>query len=299
MDKLLKTIEESILSDDKEKLIKLISNTSTIGIDDETIINYLRKFGDENKTLAEGTININGSGGSGYYKPNISSIAGMYISQLSEIPVVKTGSVAYSGIYGSSDFFNDLGLLNIKKRQEVFSKFGFAYYDYLEMSPWKKYKKILFGHPDFKRVFDKTVFFDYKASTYFLGITNRKYHWGLNHHLCVDNRPDFLVTYCSETEKGIIDEAFPKGTIFVNDNEFQVCNTDYEMPMLEDVQSVKHINNLLLIGEEEGFWKEALANTCALAFVSLGIVDSFEEGKEDFEKIYRDRVVKNILKQSY
>lgn len=298
MDKLLKTIEESILSDDTEKLIKLINNTTTIGLDDDTIINYLRKFGVENKTLADGAININGSGGSGYFKPNISSIAGMYISQLSEIPVVKTGSVAYSGIYGSSDFFNDLGLLNPKKREEVFSKFGFAYYDYLEMSPWKKYKKILFGHPDFKRVFDRTVFLDYKASTYFLGIANKKYHWGLNYHLCVDNKPDFLVTYCTETEKGIIDEAIPKGTIFVNDNEFQVCDSDYEMPILEDVQSIKRVNNLLLSGEEEGFWKEALANTCALVFNSIGAVNSFEEGKEEFEKMYRDCVVKNILKQS-
>ena len=41
--------------------------------------------------------------------------------------------------------------------------------------------------------------------------------------------------------------------------------------------------------------KEALANTCALALVSLKLVGSFEEGTEVFEKIYRERVVKNIF----
>jgi hypothetical protein len=295
MDEFLDIVEKYIFDENENELIDIVNNTSAIGFDDSTIVNYLRRFGKKNKVLAEGAININGSGGSGYYKPNISSIAGIYISQLSEIPVVKTGSTAYSGIYGSSDFFRDLGMLDSAKRQQVFRDYGFAYYDYLEMSPWKKFKKVLYGHPDFKRVFDKTVFLDYKASTYFLGITNKKYHCGLNDYLCVDNRPDCLITYYSETDRGIVDEAVPNGTIFLNNKEFQVCNSEYAMPILESVQSIKRINKSLLCGEEDGFWKEALANTCALALVSLKLVGSFEEGTEVFEKIYRERVVKNIF----
>mgnify|MGYP004595523815 FL=1 len=271
MNEFFNLIEECVLDDNVDKLKDVIRNSSAIGIEDDVIVVFLKKFGNDNKLLAEGAININGSGGSGYYKPNISSIAGMYISQLTDVPVVKTGSVAYSGIYGSSNFFRDIGLLNPQKRRQMFEKYGFAYYDYLEMSPWKKYKKILFEHPDFKRVFDKTVFFDYKASTYFLGITNRRYHWGLNDYLDVDNKPDDLVTYCTETERGIIDEAFPKGIIYLNDKQFQVCKTDYIMPLLKDVQSIKRVNEALLCGEEGGFWKEALVNTCALAFVSLNL----------------------------
>ena len=295
MNEFFNLIEECVLDDNVDKLKDVIRNSSAIGIEDDVIVVFLKKFGNDNKLLAEGAININGSGGSGYYKPNISSIAGMYISQLTDVPVVKTGSVAYSGIYGSSNFFRDIGLLNPQKRRQMFEKYGFAYYDYLEMSPWKKYKKILFEHPDFKRVFDKTVFFDYKASTYFLGITNRRYHWGLNDYLDVDNKPDDLVTYCTETERGIIDEAFPKGIIYLNDKQFQVCKTDYIMPLLKDVQSIKRVNEALLCGEEGGFWKEALVNTCALAFVSLNLVRSFDEGREAFEKIYRERVVKKML----
>lgn len=296
MNRFFDNIKECILRNETGRLVELIGRTPMLGIDEKEIVDFLRTFGEHNKKNAEGAININGSGGTGFYKPNISSIAAMYISQGVSTPVIKTGSGAYSGIYGSSDFFRDLGLLDDSKRSQMLNHYGFAYYDYLEMSPWKRYKKILFEQKDFKNVFEKTVFFDYKASTYFLGISNARYHWSLNNNVNLDNEPDELFTYYSKVENSVIDEVYPGGTLYVNGEDFQVDNYGFgKVPIIKSIQDITKINTLLLMGEEIGFWKESLANTCALAFFSLKIVNSFEEGKELFEQLYKDCVVKKML----
>ena len=83
MDEFLDIVEKYIFDENENKLIDIVNNTSAIGFDDSTIVNYLRRFGKKNKVLAEGAININGSGGSGYIltfadcKPSFSMISYM------------------------------------------------------------------------------------------------------------------------------------------------------------------------------------------------------------------------------
>lgn len=289
----LEQLSNAIDNKNEDMAFELIkSNTGTyVTLDD--IITFSQKFDKNIKRRLQGSVNINGSGGSGIIKPNLSSITAMYIACISNIRIAKTGSVACTGKWGSSDFFKELGLLNERNREYVWDKYGFAYYDYLEVSPWKKYKSALSQNTYLGDIFKKVVFFEYPTSYYFLGISLPRYHDSLL-RLELVNRPDKLVTFYTESVNGIIDE-FAAGSIFVQKKK--MLQTLGILPSLNSTSDIKAINRDLVLGEGNTIWKECLENGCAIILKELGVVSSLDEGKDLFCKAWKDKVILNILKE--
>lgn len=293
MNEYLEKVREAILKKDKALVERLTAQYADAEVTPQEIVEFSRSFGTGLKAELRGSININGAGGSHIPKPNITSIAAMYLAAITGLRVVKTGSGAYSGLWGSSDFFRELGMLDPEKRNNCLQRYGFAYYDYLEISAWKEYKPIMLKNRALSRVFWEIVFFDYEADMYFLGISNPFSHTALAERLTLENRPRRMITYYTKTEQGCLDEAAP-GQLFVDNRLFYQTDSG-AVPPLQDLRELRTINRRLLAGQETGYWKECLKITCALCLLQLGRVSCMEEGMQSFERAYREKALKPLL----
>lgn len=54
MDEFLDIVEKYIFDENENKLIDIVNNTSAIGFDDSTIVNYLRRFGKRTRFWQKG-----------------------------------------------------------------------------------------------------------------------------------------------------------------------------------------------------------------------------------------------------
>lgn len=284
---------ELIETGEDNRILQLIEENKKTSISIDDIIAFSRESGCLIKEQLHGSVNINGSGGSGIIKPNLSSVTAMYVACVSDVRVVKTGSCAYTGKWGSTDFFRELGLLNSENRKRVLEKYGFAYYDYLEVSPWKRYKKAMYSNTDLNALFWKVVFFDYPASTYFLGISVPRYHASLN-QLWLENRPENLITFYTATTDRVIDEITP-GKVFLQTEKF--IDIPGNIPVLSNSNELRSINYKLINGEEEGVWKDCVSECCSIVLLKLHVTSSLEEGKELFDKAWKDRMLLKMLKE--
>ena len=293
MNEYLEKVREAILKKDRALVEQLTAQYADTEVTPQEIVEFSRSFGTQLKAELRVSININGAGGSHIPKPNITSIAAMYLAAITGMRVVKTGSGSYSGLWGSSDFFRELGMLNEEKRHACLQQYGFAYYDYLEISAWKEYKPIMLKNRSLSRVFWEIVFFEYEADTYFLGISNPFSHTALSERLTLENRPRRMITYYTQTKQGCLDEAAP-GQLFV-DNQLFYQTSSCSVPSLRNLRDLKEINRRLLIGQETGYWKECLKITCALCLLQLGRVSCIEEGMQHFERAYREKALRPLL----
>lgn len=299
MDNLLTSIKEIIDKDLNENdkttaLTKLLDSNINTPVPLEDFVEFTRLFSSKKKANISGCININGTGASGMKKPNLSSIAALYLSQLSEIPVVKTGSVYNTGISGSSDFFADIGYFLSNNRERIFRKYGFMYYDFLELSPWKRYHHIFIKNKAISEIYSKVVFFDYNAGLFLLGVSNPSYYSSLLQNYFLENRPQHLVTFYTIVQGGIVDEIMP-GDVYVDNRLFckKIQSLNYQQ--INSREDARQINSKLLTGEETGYWKTALSMTCAYSLIEIGKACSMEEGEQMFEKAYKDRAIKGII----
>ena len=247
------------------------------------------------KTKLRGAININGSGGTKFAKPNLSSLTALYLGLSTNKTIIKTGSRAVTGLCGSTDFFYETGLMNEQNREYIFDKYGFAYYDYLEVSPWKRYKELLRNNSFLKELFQQIVFFDYTTSVYFLGIGDPRFHDSLK-KLCLENKPEKgLVTFYSVIKQKYIDELLP-GKIYIN-NKLYMDIKEEKCSCKMNRQQVLKINRNLLYGNEEGYWKLCLKLSYCIIAIQIGITDELGEAEEMFEKAYQNKIVAKILKE--
>ncbi len=293
MNEYLEKVRIAVLQNNQSRIEFLTSQYADTCITETDILDFSRSFCSDLKNRLRGSININGSGGSHVAKPNISSIAAMYLARMSERRVVKTGSGAYSGLFGSSDFFQELGLLTPAKRDACLERYHFAYFDYLEISPWKRFKPIMFGNQDLNYLFFKIVFFDYESDTYFLGISDPAYHSAMAKHLFLENQPHHLITYYTELNELRLDEAAP-GRLFVQNSLIRETKVN-AVPILSSLSELKAVNHRLLTGTENGYWRDSLALTCALCLLKLGEAESLDDGLNHFDEAYRTQILKPML----
>ena len=223
----LKQVYFLILSGDRNGVQKLLSNNRSLYIDKHDFEEFIFSFSSLHNEL-KGCINLNGSGGSRIPKLNISSIACLYIAAITGLNIVKTGSSSNSSLFGSSDLFNELGLLHLKSKSSSLSLFHFAYYDYLQLSPWKLYRNILITNTSLKTFIENGIFFDYSAQYYFMGIALNHYYDRLNSGMRY-NDPDSLITYYTNTKYGIIDEII-QGDVYVDDKYLLTIDGDMYIP---------------------------------------------------------------------
>lgn len=104
MNEYLEKVREAILKKDKSLVERLTAQYADAEVTPQEIVEFSRSFGTRLKAELRGSININGAGGSHIPKPNITSIAAMYLAAITGLRVVKTGSGVYSGLWEVQTF---------------------------------------------------------------------------------------------------------------------------------------------------------------------------------------------------
>lgn len=226
---------------------------------------------------------LSGSGGSGIYKPNITSIASIYLSVMG-IPIIKVGSKKMSGLWGSSDFFKDFSFDDVNQNLIVF--------DVNDFSPWVKFTNILNIHPDFKNYFEAYYYNVFCAKGKLVGISDvaRSNIYLKKQQI---NQPKQLFVCYTETSQGTLDELAP-GKIFINNNLF----IETETVMFEHINlnQLKLLNFKLLSATcEKNFWYFCLEYTVSVFLFKFGFVSSFSEGKLIFQEAYKNKIVLDTM----
>lgn len=289
----LNSAYDFIVEQNTEQLLCLLNVNRELAITVDDFISFTNRFSKEDKSLINGSFNLHGMGGSGLNKPNISSIATLYLSVLSEQPIVKTGSRKNTSLFGSTDFFSSIGITEKTDKKVLFHKFGFAYYDYLELSPWKAYKDILSINYNINAILKETHFFDYTIGTLGLGITSQSAYANFLSKR-YNNMPNKIIPYYSLIETTQVDELLPTEAFIDNESISinPVMYKDFNLSLCE----IQRINRDLVIGENtHKFWYEALRITVAAFLYKIDVVDNFCDGLSLFEKCYRDKLVKKRL----
>lgn len=229
---------------------------------------------------------ISGSGGSRMYKPNITSIAFLYIASMG-IKIVKTGSKSVTGYSGSTDLFDKINLLNIDINND---KYHFAYYDGYCVSLWKKYKNLLSINKSFKDFFDLYVFHDFKWKSKFSIQLNKT---SANNYLNKFSyrRPDDLYVVYSTNNFPNIDEIIC-GDVYVNDFKVYSAGEIINDCVLNNVDDINRLNIDLIRGiNSSNYWYNSLMLEVAVFLFVNKLVCSIEEGKRKFEELFNDKSV--------
>lgn len=298
MNYLLEITQEYIEQNRGDLIQELWSKNRFTQITKEDFLEFADGFSIKEKELIKGSININGTGGSPCLLPNLSSLTALYASQISGKNFVKTGSGANTGIHGSSDFFRDIGILNVHSRS-ILEEFHFLYFDYLRLSPWKQYKVCMMQNVFLKKIFEEVFFFDYTSSDYFVGINDLAWYDKFTGKMELYNCPEHLYVYYTKKDGKMYDEIY-EGTIYLNGREYSSLK-EYNPQVAITSSNIKKVNRALIEGSEDSAWKQYLGYTVAMVLHHINTVDSLEEGLELFEKYYREKrlgdVLETILKE--
>ena len=278
----LESIYKMICNNSKDKLIAFVTSNADNYVTCEEFERFTDWFKKEEKISIKDSVNIHGMGGSRLPKPSITSIASLYVSSISYKTIVKTGSSKNTSLLGSTDYFRALGLLTPVNRRQYFEKYGFAYYDYLELSPWKRYKEILCLNRSINEILHDYHFFEYKIGVLGLGISSKELYAHFLKKVHYPKPVRHFIFY-SKVEGRILDEILPPD------------NNQIILPTLS-IDDILRINYNLTFGlEDDTLWLGSLRESVAFFLYQLGETDSVAEGRELFNRAYRDRVVKRNI----
>ena len=294
MNTFFQNICRCIWEENQSELENLLFDSRNVIFSDEECYEMIDSFSAEIRKTVQGCVNICGTGGSRIAKPNISSIASLYLAVIGEVPVVKSGSKSNTGLFGSSDFFNRLGILGYLDKGLFLKKYNWGYCDYLELSPWKRYKPILKSNDCFADFFKRHIVFDYTASRFLLGISNPEYHNAIPQHIR-HHCPQQLDTFYTVTQVGVLDEIAP-GRVFLN-GEYLFETKAIPFNEMKSAEEIMQINDSLLRGNcRDAFWKQTLLQTVALsAAILCSNLNRFDNYYADAERLYNSGEISRIL----
>ena len=282
----LARIAECVRDGSPDRLFKLIESNISTPVSPKEFEEFTQLFAKEDKLWLKGCVNIHGMGGSRIPKVNLTSIACLYLSAITKLPIAKTGSRKNTGIMGSTDFFEDLGLLEIRERKKMLETFGFVYFDYLELSPWKAYKPFLRKNIYIAEILEQYHFFEYEIGILGLGISSLSlYEKFLNqiHYPA----PSCLFTFFSEVHGELLDEI-------VIPEQYNLLSKKLTY---KDISEINH--NLVLGLDHDSCWLDALRESVAVFAGELGAATSLDHGREMFNKAYTDKMVANKLEKMH
>lgn len=292
--KFLQQVVSCIRKGQDKKLIQLITENKNEIVLNSDFYDFVNSFNVKAKQKIKGSINVHGMGGGGIPKINLTSIACVYLSTILDEPIVKTGSRKNTSLMGSTDFFEMLGIHNVAFKEQLLEEKGFAYYDYLELSPWKRYKEILSINNSIKKILNTVHFFDYEIGVLGLGVSSNKeyYKFSEKKKYCA---PKESFTFYTITEGKQIDELV-LGDSFLDG---KLIMSEYlPFPRIRDKYEVYNIGYKLIEGnKEELYWYKALERTVATFAYKLGGACSYEEGCVLFEKSFKDRLAKKKIEE--
>lgn len=282
-----------VLENDETGLAALLENYADLSISRQEWYEFVDSFAICLKAEVKHCINMCGSGASRIIKPNLSSVASIYLSALTGVDFMKSGSAANTGVFGSSDFFEKIGVLGYKNKSEILQKFHWGYCDHYELSPWKKYKKIFKKNDNICSLIENTVFHDYASDVLYLGISDPSYAQKLPEYIN-HNAPGTVKCLYSQQPAGCIDEI-TAGAVFFDGRH--VCEAlDAECGKLTGAEDVFEIDIQLLNGDcEDRFWRESLLRTIAVILLDQGHAPDLETGLSRARSAYENGVAKEHL----
>lgn len=292
MNHLLEITQKYIEQNRGDLIQELWSQNRVTQITKEDFFEFADSFSIKEKELIHGSININGTGGSPCFLPNLSSLTALYASQISGKNFVKTGSGANTGIHGSSDFFREIGIMNVHSRS-ILDEFHFLYFDYLRLSPWKQYKVYMVQNEFLKKIFEEVFFLDYSSKDYFVGINDLTWYDKFTGKMELYNCPEHLYVYYTEKDGKIYDEIY-EGTIYLNGRKYFELKKFNPQDVIT-ASNIRKVNRTLIEGTEDSVWKQYLGYTVAMVLHHINTVDSLDEGLELFEKYYREKRLGAVL----
>lgn len=286
--KMLDALEIAIKDDNINKIQELIGNNSNTFISNKEITTFLENCRKVSSNRYSQYYCITGSGGSKVKKPNITSIAFLYIASMG-IPIIKTGSRAMTGTYGSSDLFEELNLCN---REISSKKYKLAYFDVFDTIKWLNYKKELSKNEYFNKYFCNTEIHEFKVkSKMTMQIDEGKYEDFLN--LRNINKPDKLFVVYSSYKNKILDEVMP-GKIKINNDLFFSFEENLEFYEIENIRKIDY--DFIEGKKVSDFWYETLKLTIAIFLLVNNFTTSINEGCSLFEEKFKNKSVIKMLR---
>ncbi len=287
MNEVLKQARKFVLMHDEKQLLNLMQRTKHQVISLEEWSAFVYSFTIEMRQSICNCINICGSGASGIAKPNISSVASIYLAAISGIDIVKSGSRAHTGIFGSSDFFEAIGILGYTNPFDILNKYHWGYFDHWELSPWKQYKDVFRINTSLAMLFASSFFFDYAPRIQFLGISNPTLLQQIQNCICF-NLPPQIHTVYTVTSLGYLDEA-ADGEVFYDG--VQIMHSCGNKCVAEkNAQEILKRDLELLYGEcPNDFWRISLLRTLALILQQIGFTATLKDGMRVARQAYQDK----------
>lgn len=225
---------------------------------------------------------FSGSGGTGRKKPNYTSLTAVYFAAAGH-DVLKFGSRKVKGVFGSTDFFEQLGLSELHFRGGGCLR----YYDVNEAQHWYRYRNLLSLNRSFGEFFSTTVFNPIPVSVklaFVAGQERARTYSGMRQY----RAPGRTHVICSDGDGGIPDEA-GSGSVFA-DGTF-LCRWDNaEVPIMLTPQEAFEADMRLLTGLDETAMSQYLINNMTVSLALLDCV-SLAAAQEECSRWYRDRIV--------
>lgn len=286
-------IKELIHAEKQKELTEFICRHKGTEVAKDDFFKFVDTFHPEYINKLSGSININGMGGSRIPKLNISSLLCLYVAAITQKNIVKTGSVSRTGLNGSSDFFEQIGLLNMENKIQAFEKNHFCYFDYTQLAPWKKYKKELCAHQCIKKIWENCLFFEYPESIYGLGLSDKKQQDILNNESYF--RPANIFTFYTQTTQGVLDEI-AQGDIFLNGNF--LCHIPGKMYIPTNRTDLRNENLNLLNGTSKNLSAlNSLKYSVAVMLYALSYASSVKDGCDLFENAYDRKLAFHLVRK--
>lgn len=274
-------LTQAILRADAQQILEIVSADRPYPAD--TISQILC---DTSITCAPRELLFSGSGGTGKAKPNYTSLTAVYFAAAGH-DVLKFGSRKVTGIFGSTDFFEHLGLNELR-----FSGGGaFSYHDVCKSQAWYPFRNLLCANRSFREYLFTTVFNPILAAVKFAFTAHAKE--------CLEMRqyhaPGRTFTICSEGRGSIADEA-GAGCVYA-DGVLLCCLRHKTAPTIRTAQEAFATDMRLLAGLDRTEASAFLIDNMSIPLMLLDGV-SHSAAREECQRWYRRRIVFSAAQDS-
>lgn len=273
----LEDLAAAIRQEDAAAVYYLLTKNQTTHLAEEDIYDFLSE--NSKPIPLKQAYTVCGSGGSGISKPNISSLACLYLS-CCHLPILKIGSRKKTSLFGSTDFFDQYGLSDKYINDGIIQ---FAYYDVDTVKPWFKYRHLLPTNSCFRAYFDTHIFNEITFLGKFVGCLGPEKQEA---YMMKDSDipTQHIHMYYSYINGEPIDELVGHNC-FVDGNKATLTTLGHYSPL--STKAIIELDDNLCKGIcGDTLWYHSLRNTVALALVyfkGISIRDAYEEFDNIFE----------------
>ncbi len=292
----IQKIYDFIMKEQDIALFDFMLSSQNIELSTNDLQGFIDLFNPYHEFISEPIeIGLSGSGGSGLKKPNIGTIASMYLAQVPGVTVAKVGSKRRTSLMGSTDFLSELGYHANVDKVDFFRKWRFLAADVDECAKWRRYEHILRLNNSFNYLLDTYLINEFSYKTKFTGTIFLDKALEVSSMKTIHNVNDWYI-YGGLIGENNIDELVCGKNIVIHNNravEYLFDQKNYKYNADIDVYK---LNSALIRGEcADDFWLCSLENTFSLSLYLSGRVDSRQEATDIFKNLYYNKALKDML----